>query len=369
MVNLIRNSKAAEHSVHPTGGSLRVFKQFVWLEADSVKMTLSRPTHQRVTQAVGRSPSDNYIQGYIMDINLLIGIVGLILSIVGIVDAIYVRKKSNQKKNLVYEVIPPVSIAELSKSKGNYSLRVVYEPSDSGPVYIENEYMQLVRFANFGATPITKNDLATTDKLRIEIKNGNVLDVSLSSTTRNVCQIILEKPIKDNNTVIVNINFEFLDYLDGGLIQILCDTENLETNFYGTVVGMSEGIQRTLVHSEPIEVPDWGCATGVIFELGALVAVVFFYKYVIGGWDNVWILSLPIIALIAPFLLFSLLMFRFPSSRDKFQFPKQLLPPSWYRLGGGGWHYSPDRQKEMLKLKTEIESLKAQLRDKRHGNE
>src|SRR5215212_6368142 len=45
---------AAQHSVHPTGGSLRVFRQFAWLEVGSVKMALSRPTHQRVTQAVGQ---------------------------------------------------------------------------------------------------------------------------------------------------------------------------------------------------------------------------------------------------------------------------------------------------------------------------
>jgi hypothetical protein len=46
-------SHAAQHSVHPTGGSLRVFKQFAWLKVGSVKMAFSRPTHQRVTQAVG----------------------------------------------------------------------------------------------------------------------------------------------------------------------------------------------------------------------------------------------------------------------------------------------------------------------------
>ena len=45
---------AAQHSVHPTGGSQRVFKQFVWLEVSSVKAALSRPAHQWVTQAVGR---------------------------------------------------------------------------------------------------------------------------------------------------------------------------------------------------------------------------------------------------------------------------------------------------------------------------
>ena len=44
--------EAAQHSVHPTGGSLRVFGQFAWLEVGSVKVALSLPAHQRVTPAV-----------------------------------------------------------------------------------------------------------------------------------------------------------------------------------------------------------------------------------------------------------------------------------------------------------------------------
>ena len=44
----------AQHSVHPTGGSLRVFKLFAWLGVGSVKMALSRPAHQPVTQTVGQ---------------------------------------------------------------------------------------------------------------------------------------------------------------------------------------------------------------------------------------------------------------------------------------------------------------------------
>ena len=55
----------AQHSVHPTGGSLRVFKQFAWLEVCSVKATLSCPAHQRVTQAVGRLIFDSLKQGKI----------------------------------------------------------------------------------------------------------------------------------------------------------------------------------------------------------------------------------------------------------------------------------------------------------------
>jgi hypothetical protein len=53
---------AAQHSVHPTGGSLRVFKHFAWLEVDSVKMAFSRPAHQPVTPAVGR-----FIAKYIIE--------------------------------------------------------------------------------------------------------------------------------------------------------------------------------------------------------------------------------------------------------------------------------------------------------------
>ncbi len=46
--------ECAQHSVHPTGGSRRVFGQFAWLGVGSVKATFSRPAHQRVTQAVRR---------------------------------------------------------------------------------------------------------------------------------------------------------------------------------------------------------------------------------------------------------------------------------------------------------------------------
>jgi hypothetical protein len=45
---------ATQQCVHPTGGSLRVFKPFSRLEAGSVKMASSRPAHPPVTQTVRR---------------------------------------------------------------------------------------------------------------------------------------------------------------------------------------------------------------------------------------------------------------------------------------------------------------------------
>jgi hypothetical protein len=45
--------KVLTRVVYPTGGSLRVFKPFAWLEVGSIKIALSRPAHQRVTLTVG----------------------------------------------------------------------------------------------------------------------------------------------------------------------------------------------------------------------------------------------------------------------------------------------------------------------------
>ena len=57
------SKQVAQHSVHPTGGSLRVFGQFAWLGAGSGKTVLSRPAHQRVTRAVGHWSLDvDFIQ-------------------------------------------------------------------------------------------------------------------------------------------------------------------------------------------------------------------------------------------------------------------------------------------------------------------
>ena len=68
--------KTAQQSVHPIpgkvrrghdGGSLRVFKRFLWLEAGPVKVALSRPTHQRVTHTVRCfAEKQNQAQGQVL---------------------------------------------------------------------------------------------------------------------------------------------------------------------------------------------------------------------------------------------------------------------------------------------------------------
>jgi hypothetical protein len=46
--------KNAQQSVHPTSGSLRVFRHCSWLAVGAVKSALSQPAQPPVTRAVGR---------------------------------------------------------------------------------------------------------------------------------------------------------------------------------------------------------------------------------------------------------------------------------------------------------------------------
>jgi len=56
-VNKLRKAESAQHSVHLTGGTLRVFRHFARLEIDSDKIALSRPSHLPPTLAIGPRPS------------------------------------------------------------------------------------------------------------------------------------------------------------------------------------------------------------------------------------------------------------------------------------------------------------------------
>ena len=89
-------NNATQHSVHPTGGSLRVFRHFAWLEVGSVKAALSRPAHTRVTQAVGVLLIFLSFNGYRQ-----FEYFGVFLFIVGIAPVIKVLKNQKQVSNSI----------------------------------------------------------------------------------------------------------------------------------------------------------------------------------------------------------------------------------------------------------------------------
>jgi hypothetical protein len=257
---------------------------------------------------------------------------GIILAIIGIILTIYGIRKSKQEKKLIYEVSSTVNVAEVLPGKSAYSLKVIYRKPDSTEANIDNAFTHFIRFTNCGHIPIKKSDLTENDSLRIEILEGNVLAASLISQTRNACNIVVRPVETDVNEDISTIRFEFdfLDYLDGGIIQILTGREYFKTNLKGTIIGMPKGIERVETPLT-ISLPNWGCVLTIISYLitfGASFAVV---KLITGTWTNFWLLFLPVIALIIPigivYLIFALL-----GLKTKSIFPKQLTLPQWYLM-------------------------------------
>jgi hypothetical protein len=267
-----------------------------------------------------------------VDINILLGIGGLIIAVISLIYAIYVSKKGKQEKKLVYEVMSPVPVADVLQGKSAYSLRVVYKQADAAPTYIEHAFTQFLRFINIGHVPINKSDLTDVDALRIEIIGGNVLAATLVSETREACKIVLHPlEVNENDDITtIHLDFNFLDYLDGALIQLLTGREQFQTSLKGTIIGMPNGITKS-ENRENTELPIWGCAIVIVSILLAFGASLWGFKYFTGGWANSWVIFLPLATLIFPVGCLTLIMY-FLGSRNKFEFPKQLFPPSWYTM-------------------------------------
>lgn len=124
--------------------------------------------------------------------------------------------------------------------------------------------------------------------MRLEVCGGKVLDITLSRVTREVCKISLEPISFVEEKSITNISFDFLDYLDGGLIQIITEGQKAQLTMKGTIIGMPEGIRgedskkKTSGSVDPI-----GLFVAVIY-LAAFGSIPVIYQKLNGGaWNRI----------------------------------------------------------------------------------
>jgi hypothetical protein len=190
-------------------------------------------------------------------------------------------------------------------------------------------FVQYLRFANFGKLPIQNADTATVDPLRVEATGGNPLSLSLVNSSREVCQIALSNMTRTDQVITSRINFDFLDYQDGGLIQIISESPKTKAFLNGTIVGMPEGLARAKPPKDGVTFPEIGCVIPLILEFLCIVAVPFVYRHIVGSWNNVWVLILPIAAILLPLVVTLPVVFYF-TGRQRFRFPSQLQPPRHY---------------------------------------
>jgi len=277
----------------------------------------------------------------------VLGIVGPLASLFGLAYGIYSRKRSERKKELAYDLLAPLPIAQVMPAQGEYTLRVVYEQPGQEPVYIDRAFLHYLRFANFGRTPIRKEDLASGDPLRITFSRGKVLEVSLVGVTREVCQIAVSRVDREDGIASAHLAFEFLDYLDGALVRVVTDNKNTEIALRGTIIGMPEGIIRFKEAPTSWQMPPWGCILAMLLEVLAFASLPFAYRHITGSWSFVWVLALPLIPPLFLVLVIVLVSMFATTPRGRLEFPLPLRAPRWYRRALS-FHERPIPEEAML---------------------
>ena len=180
-----------------------------------------------------------------------------------------------------------------------------------------------------GSIPITRQDLAPTDPLKLVITGGRVLDVSLSQVTREVCNVSLKPATLVSGTYVSTISFDFLDKKDGAIVQIITDTKDANAILSGTIIGIPNGIINARERKSGVSLTGVGCLIPIVILLAGFMGVSFLYRYVTGSWTNVWLLAMPFAAFV-PAIGLMIPMLILYTRIGTITFPEHLSPPKWY---------------------------------------
>lgn len=225
-------------------------------------------------------------------------VVAAIASILAIPLAIYLSRRSQRQKVLVYRSylgrLPLLS----ARSLRDYRLSVVFEPEGGPEERIQAGYVHFLGFANLGKEPIRRADIAPANPLRLEVTGARVLDIALEAVHRTVSDIAIQDASSDSGESSVAIDFDFLDFRDGGLVRVLTTSPPDEIRLAGDIVGMPNGVvnannvRRNSLLSK--------IGTGLVLALfaAALVMMPIVVWLVTGSWSDTWILAIPFVAIL-----------------------------------------------------------------------
>jgi hypothetical protein len=280
----------------------------------------------------------------------------LALTIVGLVGtavlgsyAIYDQRHNRRIKRLVYSKTT-VPLATAFKNDEGYRVSIQVERPGEPARTFDGAYLTFVRFANFGREPIRRQDIAPANPLVVEARMdapGEILDISVSSTSRTVTSIALGETTNSGQIATSAVTFDFLDYHDGGIIRVLSSARPRDVTLSGDIIGMRGGIvPPNQPRSRPRKVMGW---IGVGLFIGAwvatVVASVLAFRWVTGAWTNAWLLVLPPLAFVLVPLLVAGIITLF-EGRTK-GFPPELAYPKWIqRVRPGPWAYEFDEGTE-----------------------
>ena len=121
------------------------------------------------------------------------------------------------------------------------------------------------------------------------------------------------------------VSFDYLDCRDGGLVRTLTTSRPGQICLAGDIVGMPKGIQRVTDGTKPSAWSRAGGISALLLFVASLALTAFTYRWVTGEWSNVWLLLLPICALLIPLLITVVVSEVWPSGRPTL--PAEIRPP------------------------------------------
>ena len=112
-----------------------------------------------------------------MSILGIIGIVGGVIGVLGIIYTIYYGRRSQREKFLMYEISPPIALAQAFSPEDDYKLSVLFQRKGEPEEKIESVFTTFLKFANLGKEPIRGTDIAPANPLRVNIEGTRTLDI------------------------------------------------------------------------------------------------------------------------------------------------------------------------------------------------
>jgi hypothetical protein len=262
-------------------------------------------------------------------IGIVVGVIGAVASVVALI--LYIRRRP--KKLLIWEAASRVPVASiLPHHESDYRISIQYEREGQPPVTAEGLNLYFVRLANFGAEPIRETDLTATDPLRLEIHHRRVLDVSLAAVTRTVTNFRVHAFKQEGDTATAELTFDFLDDGDGAMLRVLTTHPTADFRLRGTIIGQPQGI---LSPGDERHQGRWrfvfAIGLTILFYLAAIIGTVGLFLALVDDAALLWLLWLPIAALILPGLVAGLLVMPF---FGPIQWPEPIRRPAWAIAAG-----------------------------------
>jgi len=263
---------------------------------------------------------------------VIIGIVTGVVGVAGIIYTIHYGRRGQRKKLLVYEVSGSIALARAFSPESDYGISVLFQRKGSIEEKIESVYTTFLKFANLGREPILDRDVAPGNAIKVSVKGTRALDIQLAGITRDVNNVCLRDQVLEEDKASAYVDFDYLDYQDGGLIKILSVGEKGDISLEGDIIGMPEGIKNIDEIRPTAQATDiskvWLSACIVV---GSLILSILVYYWITGNLTNVWLMFLPFGVLAIVMTIIMIIDDVRLWLRGRGSFPRSLDLPIWAR--------------------------------------